>query len=196
MRLLEFDKDTSGANPRRPGQSVKKRKLPSKIPENTIKSSEKSSSVLKTRQVQAVQLPPQPMPLKQAAARGPVDLEQLQDRMGFIERRLRSQARQAGQFARAGDLEKLELRMQVLQRSLDHELGAAREREHRMLAALDRPSLKTRLRQRLMRLWLYDLPVIACWLERTARAWWLDNQPEWWPRFARAWRDSLEQARR
>lgn len=196
MRLLEFDKDTSGANPRRPGQGVEKRKKVVKIPEKLVKSGEISSTAsLQLHPAQAVLAPPRVMPVKQAA-RNPVDLELLQERLGFIERRLRQQGRQAGKLAKARELEKLELRMQLLERSLDHELGAAREREHRMLAALDTLSLKTRLRQRLMRLWLHDLPVIAHWLERGARAWWLDSQPAWWPRFTRAWRESLEQARR
>lgn len=188
MRLLEFDKDTSGANPRRPGQGVEKHKIAARIPENLLASAETAPSA-------SVLPPPRRMPLKQAA-RKPVDLEQLQERMGFIERRLQQQARQTGNFATTRELEKLRLRMQVLERGLEHELGAARQREHRMLAALDRASLKTRLHQRLMRLWLYDLPVTAGWLERAARSWWHDSQPEWWPRFTRAWREALDQARR
>jgi hypothetical protein len=197
MRLLEFDTVISGENLRCPGQVAKKRKSPAKIPEFLIKSGKNNFSDLGlTDQGQPVRLPPRSIPLMQAAARNPVDLEQLQDRMDFIERRLQQQTRQAGKFARARELERLKLRMQVLERSLDHELAAAREREHRLLAALDTVSLKIRLRQRLMRLWLHDLPVTAHWLERFARAWWLDSQPEWWPRFTRAWRESLEQARR
>jgi hypothetical protein len=196
MRLLEFDMDTSGANPRRLGQGVEKHKIAAKIPENLIKSAEKSSSTSRQQHpAQATQLPPLGMPVKQAA-RQPVDLEQLQERMGLIERRLQQQNRQTGNFATTRELEKLKLRMQVLERSLEHEIGAARQREYRMLAALDRPSLQIRLRQRLMRLWLYELPVIAGWLERAARSWWHNSQPKWWPRFARAWHEAQEQARR
>lgn len=197
MRLLEFDKDTSGANPRRPGQGLKtstnslKGKENAALPENSTRT---ASSAPATRP--PVPLAPPPKALKQAARRKPIDLEQLQERVGFIERRLRQQARQTGTHASARDLEKLKLRMQLLERSLDHELGAARHREQQMLQALDKPTLKARLEQRLMRFWLHDLPLTGDWLREAAREWWRCSQPEWWPRFARAWQQALEQARR
>jgi hypothetical protein len=47
-----------------------------------------------------------------------------------------------------------------------------------------------------MKIWRVKLPAIGRWLLAAGYAWWVDNQPRWWPQLASAWRESLEKARR
>ena len=86
--------------------------------------------------------------------------------------------------------------MQRLEQNLNSELGAARQREHTMLEMLNKPPLKTAASERLKQLWHADIPALMRWLNRAMRRWWLDVQPGWWPKFAAAWQESLDQARR
>jgi hypothetical protein len=90
----------------------------------------------------------------------------------------------------------LQQRIKHLELSLDSELWASRQREHTMLELLNKPPFKEIARARLIRFRDRDIPVILAWLIRAARNWWLDNQPGWWPRFAQAWQESLDKARR
>ena len=131
-----------------------------------------------------------------AARRTPVDLEALQARIHTLEQRLLKQNDRSGEFASNGDLEALRIRMQRLEQSLRSELWAARQREHTMLELLSKPPLKRVLTERARHLQQTVLPAVLCWLQRVGAAWWQDSQPEWWPRFAAAWKESLERARR
>jgi len=65
-----------------------------------------------------------------------------------------------------------------------------------MLEILSRRPLKAAVKLQLMKLWRVKLPATERWLQAAAREWWVDNQPRWWPEFARAWQESLEKARR
>ena len=77
-----------------------------------------------------------------------------------------------------------------------HDVLAAARREERLLAALNKPSIKTVINDRLIYFRQQELPVIIAWSKRAARSWWADSQPCWWPRFYRAWQESLDKARR
>ena len=128
--------------------------------------------------------------------RVPIDLEQLQQRIGFLERRLQDQSSMTEKPTTVRDLNVLRERMNRLENSLEQELVAARSRESRLLESLDKPPLKILLRTRAIRFWREDLPVIGAWLLRIAHHWWQEVQPEWWPQLASAWKESLEKARR
>jgi hypothetical protein len=128
--------------------------------------------------------------------RAPIDLEQLQQRIGFLERRLRDQSNKTEKLATLKDIEQLRERVKRLENTLEQELAAARSREGRLLEALERPPLETLFRQRAIRFWRQDLPLIEAWLLKMVHGWWQESQPEWWPQLVRAWKESLEKARR
>jgi hypothetical protein len=128
--------------------------------------------------------------------RAPVDLELLQQRIGFLERRLQDQSDRTEKLATIKDIDQLRERMKRMESSLEQELATARTREERLLKALDRPPLKVYLRTRAIQFWHQDLPLIGAWLLKMARSAWREFQPEWWPQLAQAWKESLEKARR
>jgi hypothetical protein len=134
--------------------------------------------------------------LMKLARRSPVDLEVLQSRIHALEQRVAQQTGRIEHRATTADLDKLQLRMKRLERSLNNELWAAQQREHTMLELLSRPSLKTAAIERIKHLWQSDVPASMRWLRQAATIWWQDSQPGWWPRFAAAWQESLDQARR
>lgn len=190
MRLLEFGRDAGGANPRRtttatqPAPSVtpavRSGSKPARhngIPYGPLFSTENNKLAKPTR-------------------RSPVDLEALQARIHALEQRVHQQTGRIERRATIADLDKLQLRMRQLERSLNNELWAARQREHSMLELLSKPPLQRAVTERLRRLWQSDIPAARRWLQQAATVWWMDSQPGWWPRFAAAWQEALDQARR
>jgi hypothetical protein len=133
---------------------------------------------------------------RQPARHNPADLEALQARIHALEERILRQTGRIERRATIADLDKLQLRMQRLEQNLNSELRAAGQREHAMLKMLNKPPLKTVASERLKQLWHADIPALMRWLNRAMRRWWLDVQPGWWPKFAAAWQESLDQARR
>ena len=134
--------------------------------------------------------------VRKLVRRGPIDLEQLQQRIGFLERRLQDQSNKTEQLATRKDLDQLRARMNHLEHALEHELATGHMREERLLQALDRPPFKILVKMRAIRFWQEDLPRVAAWLLEAARNRWQEFQPEWWPQLVNAWKESLEKARR
>jgi uncharacterized coiled-coil protein SlyX len=130
------------------------------------------------------------------ARRSPVDLEELQSRIHDLEQRVSEQTGRIERRATIADLDRLQLRMRQLERSLNNELWAAKQREHTLLELLSKPPLKTRAMERIKQLRQSDVPAIMRWLRQEAAIWWQDSQPHWWPRFAAAWQQARDQARR
>jgi hypothetical protein len=183
MRLLEFNRDTGGANP----QTLAAKKPPSKIISRPVKLTPRAAR------------PARVLPLKAAGtaatARKPIDLEQLQQRIEALEHRIQSRAQEGSEHPASHELELLKQRVGRLQQSVHAELWAARQREHTMLEILSRPSFKTALLQRIERIRTKQLPAAICWAVASSRQWWQDNYPQWWPAFASAWQESLDKAR-
>jgi hypothetical protein len=197
MRLLEFNWDEGGANPRRSNSRARKRNpaiaATQTIPPNPLPPAAPPAPAPKIR---SEAYPVQGTALRKLVRRPPIDLEQLQQRIGFLEKRLQDQSNMTETPASVRDLIKLRQRLNRLESSLNQELQAARTREERMLKTLDRPPLKTLVRVRAVLFWRRDLPRILAWSRRAGHNWWLEHQPEWWPQFANAWKESLDKARR
>ena len=140
-----------------------------------------------------------PMKPKQGSAqpirRQPIDLEQLQQRIEVLERRMRDRARAQGKQVPVQDLDKLKQRMQLLERTVHNELWAAKQREHTLLEMLARPSLKQQIYDKVKHLHCHTLPATRSWFSDFRQDWWDLNQPVWWEGFARAWQESLDKAR-
>jgi hypothetical protein len=197
MRLLEFNKDEGGANLRRSKAHAQKPKTAADatqtIPSHPLPPSKRPGANPKIR---SEAYPVESTALRKLARRPPIDLEQLQQRIGFLEKRLRAPSNNTETVATARDLDTLKQRLTRLEASLDRELQAARTREEQLLKAIERPPLKTLVRERAIGFWQRDLPRILAWLRRAGSNWWQENQPEWWPQFAHAWKESLDKARR
>ena len=127
--------------------------------------------------------------------RQPIDLEQLQQRIEVLDRRMRDRARTQGDQLPVQDLDKLKQRMKLLERTVHNELWAAKQREHTLLEMLARPPLKQQLRDSVKRLQTHTLPATRAWFSNFRRDWWDLNQPVWWDGFTRAWHESLDKAR-
>lgn len=191
MRLLEFNKDDSGANPRRsPAKSA-----PAKPARKTPPVRRAKTGGL-TPPGSGKVFPAAGGGLIRPARNGPVDLEQLQSRIDFLENRLQSQSERLDTLATARELETLKDHVQRLEHNVETELRASRERENTMLELARRPTLKVTIRNRFTQFRQSDLPAAVRWIRHVLRLWWKDVQPEWWPRFARAWQESLDKARR
>jgi hypothetical protein len=188
--LLEFARDAGGANPRRTAVTAKP------IPSTPSATRDGSRPTRKNSKPGSRLFPIEGSNLLKPVRRSPVDLETLQLRIHALEQRVLHQTSRIKRRAKTQDLDKLQLRMQRLEQSLNSELWAARQREHTMLDILSKPPLKTAVRNRFRQIWHSDLPAVACWLQRATASWWRDTQPGWWPRFAAAWQESLDQARR
>ncbi|MGB5441457.1 MAG: hypothetical protein WBN57_02340 [Gammaproteobacteria bacterium] len=127
------------------------------------------------------------------AQRGPIDLENLQQRVAILEKRIRMRMETAQ--ASSPDLEELKQRLLKLERNINSELWAAKQREYTLLEMLARPSPGARIAAGIARFRSHHLPAIGRALAEAAREWWQDSHPDWWPGFARAWRESLDNAR-
>ena len=186
MRLLEFNLDAGGANP----QSQTPPKIPRKQAVRPVKLAKSAASPAKPGKV---------FPLNSSKAPAkklkPIDLEQLQQRIEVLERRILARTGKTAEHPASQDLELLKQRVSRLQQSVHAELWAARQREHTMLEILSKPSFKTLLIQRLKTFKQKQLPAAGRWLLRCSQQWWKDSQPEWWAGFAQAWQESLDKAR-
>ncbi len=195
MRLLEFNKDEGGANPQR---SRPRKREPIARDVQSIPSDQPTppSTPTSTQKVRSEAHPIQGTAIRKLVRRAPIDLELLQQRIGFLERRLQDQPNRTEKLASLRDIEQLRERMNRMENTLEQEFAAARTREGHLKESLVRPPLKTLLRTRAIRFWRQDLPIIGAWLLKIARSWWQELQPEWWPQLASAWKESLEKARR
>lgn len=193
MRLLEFNRDDGGANPQQSVREQARRKTPVKPVDQPRKPSLPVSDLFAKRQAKV--FPVKTNTTRKPIRRGPIDLEQLQHRIAVLERHIQTRANHAGEHPAVKDLEILKQRMKLLERNLENELWAAKQREQSMLEMLSRRPFKAAVKQELMKTWRVRLPAIGRWLQSAANAWWSDNQPRWWPQFARAWQESLEKAR-
>ncbi len=133
--------------------------------------------------------------VQQPVRRKPIDLEQLQQRIEVLEKRMRQRERNSNAGINAKDIEQLKQRMQLLERSMHNELWSARQREHTLLEMLARPPLTTSLRMKGRKLLKQDLPATGRKLQHAGNEWWQHHQPEWWPQFMDAWQESLDRAR-
>lgn len=201
MRLLEFGLDEGGANPvpasPRAQQEAAK---PFKVPEKTGAPSPTRTASHKPALTRAT-LPKKArvFPLKSAVAtqvqRKPIDLEQLQHRVAVLEQRIKARAEALGDEVTARDFEMLKQRMKLLERNIENELWAAKQREYCMLQELAKPTLKHALRQGYSKFRVKTLPAMLQSLHESLGHWWLNSQPGWWYRFAAAWQESLDKAR-
>jgi hypothetical protein len=189
MRLLEFENANSGANPQAAILTKKAAKKPARktvARKAVAPPSPEAGKVFPINGNNAVQQP---------VRRQPIDLEQLQQRIEVLERRLRERARANGRQLPVKDLEQLKQRMKLLERSVHNELWAAKQREHTLLEMLAKPPLRHLIRDHAKRFHRHTLPATCHWCAECGREWWSDHQPLWWPRFARAWQESLDKAR-
>lgn len=180
MRLLEFNKDEGGANPQHARSRPDKRKLAAQA--TPVRPSKPSRIPASASKVRNTVYPIQGTAIRKPVQHAPIDLELLQQRIGFLERRLQDQSDKTEKLTTRKDIDQLRERMNRVESSLQQ--------------ALDRPPLKTLIRTRAIQFWRQDRPLIGAWLLRMARSAWQEFQPEWWPQLARAWKESLEKARR
>ena len=195
MRLLEFNRDDGGASPQQAVREPARRKIPAKPVDPPRKPVVPVSTELFAKR-QAKVFPVKTNTTRKPIRRGPIDLEQLQHRIALLERRIQARAEQSGEHPAVKQLEALKARMKLLERKLENELWAARQREQTMLEMLSRRPFKAAVKQQLMKIWQVKLPAVGRWLQAAGQEWWVDNQPRWWPELARAWQESLEKARR
>jgi hypothetical protein len=194
MRLLEFNRDDGGANPQQAVREQSRRKASVPPVERPRKTAHTAAELFANRKAKV--FPVKTSTTRKPIRRGPIDLEQLQHRIAVLEQRIQTRAEQAGEHPAVKELALLKQRMKLLERNLENELWAARQREHTMLEILSQRPLKVVIKQKLVRLWRVQLPAAGRWLQAVANEWWNDNQPRWWEKVAQAWRESLEKARR
>lgn len=187
MRLLEFNLDAGGANP----QSRKPPQKPAKPVARPVKLAKPPATPSSAGKVFPLGNTEKPA----AKPRQPIDLEQLQQRIEVLERRILARSGESADHPASQDLELLKQRVARLQQSVHAELWAARQREHTMLEILSKPSIKTVVKQRLVTLRQEQLPAAGRWLKGCCQQWWTDSQPGWWAAFAQAWQESLDKAR-
>lgn len=190
MRLLEFNRDEGGANPQH-NPAAQKLSKPAVRASSSLQKPPRAAAHQRARV-----FPVKTSVARKHAQRSPIDLEQLQQRIVALELRMQERAERHGEQIATRELEQLKQRLKLLERSLNGELWAARQREYTMLQLLSRPPLKARIVKQIIHIRDHNLPAIGNWLKAEAREWWQHSQPHWWPRFARAWQESLEQARR
>jgi len=186
MRLLEFNRDTGGANP----TTLAAAKPASKKATRPVKLTPRAT--LPARSAKVLPLNSAEAP---AIARRPIDLEQLQERIEVLEHRMQARSQDGTEHPASRDLDILKQRVGRMQQAIHAELWAARQREHTMLEILSRPSFKTALLQRIEVIRTRLLPAAGRWAVTTAKQWWQNSHPHWWPAFANAWRESLNKAR-
>jgi len=186
MRLLEFNLDAGGANPK----SQASAQPPSKPVARPVKLARPAAKPARSGKV---------FPLNTAesavTARKPIDLEQLQQRLDAVERRLQTRTQDGAGHPASKELQLLKQRVGRLQQSVHNELWAAKQREHAMLQILSKPSFKMAMKQRIELISTRQLPTAGRWIVTAALQWWGNSQPHWWPAFAKAWQESLDKAR-
>jgi len=179
MRLLEFNLDAGGANP----QS----KTTDPSPPKNVPRPVKLAKPARVFPLNAGESP--------VKARRPIDLEQLQQRIEVLERRILARTEEGHAHPASQDLDLLKQRVARLQQSVHAELWAARQREYTMLQILSKPSFMAATKLRVERFRKQQIPAAGRWLAASSRQWWQDCQPHWWAAFSRAWKDSLNKAR-
>ena len=200
MRLLEFSRDEGGANPipAKPHPLPETAKPSLKKPD-TAPSPTRAATVKRSPKRTKPAKPAKVFPLKALtpprARRKPIDLEQLQHRVGVLEQRIKARTEALGDEVAAKDLEKLKQRMQLLERNINSELWAAKQREYAMLQMMAKPTLKMALMQGYKKFRANTIPSMMVSLGESYRHWWTDSQPGWWASFAAAWKESLDKAR-
>jgi hypothetical protein len=192
MRLLEFNKDEGGANPRRPGGKPETRKTASVSP---LPAPRQRTATPKSMSPAKRGFPINGNTLPKPVTTPPIDIEQLQERIAVLEKRLTEVSARSGKQATVRELIKLQQRMRSLESNLDNEIWQARQREHTMLEILTKNSLKERIRTRFTRFVKKDIHAIRRFLKGAFNSWWDDSQPGWWPGLARNWKESLDKAR-
>lgn len=125
-----------------------------------------------------------------------IDLEQLQQRIDMLERRIHARLDKQGDPAQKQDIEQLRQRLKLLERKLESELWAAKQREYALLEILAKRTTSQNLKQRLMTFLRAAPSAIWKWIKSAGREWWTDSQPLWWSRFAAAWQEALYRAQR
>jgi len=191
MRLLELRGNEAEADPRRASLLHKADRKPA-IDARALKRPAAGKQSPADSRVFPINSRPTEKPLRQR----PIDLEQLQQRVDVLERRIQERIRNSTESAPGNnELEQLRQRMKLLERRIEGELWSARQREHTLLEMLARPPLQTVVKQHCAR-FLRTAPVatLRC-LRSVGRSWWQDAQPLWWPRFAAAWQEALARAR-
>jgi len=186
MRLLEFNRDTGGANP----QTLAAAKPPSKKAARPVKLTPRAAPPARSAKVLPLNTAEIP-----ATVRRPIDLELLQERIEVLEHRIQTRAQDGTEHPASRDLEILKQRVGRMQQAIHAELWAARQREQTMLEILSRPTFKVALLQRIEGIRTRQLPSTGRWAVTTARQWWQNSHPHWWPAFAKAWQESLNKAR-
>ena len=202
MRLLEFNRDEGGANPipAKPHALPKTAKPSLKQPETATPSSPARAATVKrppkrTKPAKQARVFPLKSVTTTQARRKPIDLEQLQHRVGVLEKRIKARTAALGDEVAAKDLEKLKQRMQLLERNINSELWAAKQREYAMLQLMAKPTLKMALRQGYTKFRTNTLPALVKSLVESCGQWWTHSQPGWWSGLAAAWQESLDKAR-
>lgn len=202
MRLLEFNLDESGANPQhhpavqKPSEPAVRAATPAKKPALAAAHQRAKVFPVKTNTTRKP-APPQAQVSEPAPKRrSPIDIEQLQQRIVALELRIQERIDRRGEQVPNRELLLLKQRIKLLERNVNSELWAAKQREYTMLQLLSKPTLKARIHKLFKYLREHKLPEIGNWLEVEAREWWQHSQPHWWPKLARAWQESLDQARR
>lgn len=202
MRLLEFNRNEGGANPipAKPN-SLPKTAKPSLKQAKTLAAPSPARTTTAKRPLKRNKPAKQArvFPLKAVATpqtrRKPIDLEQLQQRVGMLEQRIKARAEALDDEVAAKDLEKLKQRMKLLERNINSELWAAKQREYAMLQVMAKPTLLTAIKQGYAKFTSNTMPATVMTLAASYRHWWLHSQPGWWPRLASAWQESLDKAR-
>ena len=188
MRLLEFENEKDGANPNaiimpRPADKPSPAKTPT--PPSPLGAPAADKAFPGTDE----------HTLHKPVRRKPIDLEQLQQRVEVLERRIRERARKQGTQVPTQELEQLKQRLKQLERSVHTELWSAKQREHTLLEMLARPPLKLLILEKARKFRNHTLPATRRMLREAYHEWWRLYQPAWWPAFARAWQESLDKAR-
>lgn len=192
MRLLEFDQVDGSTDPE---QSVHLSAQIKDMPAPPVSQARPPQPPARTANAAARVFPIKVSNLAAPSQRGPIDLENLQQRIDALEKRIKMRVEKNQASISTPELEQLRQRLVTLERNINNELWAAKQREYTLLEMLARPSLSARIGQYLTRIKSHHLPAIGRCLKDASREWWLDRQPQWWPRFAQAWQESLDKAR-
>jgi len=144
MRLLEFGRDEGGANPLQTGRpDPADGAAVQKSPAATLEAPRPLAKPARNTRKARV------FPIKPGnGQRKPIDLEQLQQRVEVLEKRIKSRTEALGDDIAKRDLELLKQRMKLLERNVNNELWAAKQREYHMLQLMAKPTLRMAIRQR------------------------------------------------
>jgi len=196
MRLLEFNHADSGAGPEQPAHMAAQNKGLPGTPAPRVHPVRKPAHRGKST---ARIFPLKGKSVRTTAQNGPVDLEMLQQRLELLEKRIMIRAEKNQAAIPGAELEELKQRLLKLERNINSELWAARQREYTMLEMLAKPTLDKRISQyiprTITRIRIHHLPASGRWLKAEACEWLQDRLPLWWPTIAKAWQESFDKAR-